>query len=205
MGPKRDISHRETPSTNITRLYFIRVATTTPRYGLDLLDSYCLDGESKTVSKCQIEIITPNPMMPILRFMKGGRLLLDDEITAPPFFELNNEWWNEKAIEEEITHKANRSDQLINLKLRRELCLDTYDKQKFRNIAINKFPIGGNHARELENLGRYKTVLCDGYGDVWLNKTHESLYNDINKKELETRLLAMTGLKELLQDSETSF
>merc|ERR1712217_219661 len=72
--PKRDISHRETPSTNITRLYFIRVATTTPRYGLDLLDSYCLDGESKTVFKCQIEIITLNPMMLILRFMKDGRL-----------------------------------------------------------------------------------------------------------------------------------
>merc|ERR1712066_891167 len=113
----------ETPFINITRLYFIRVATIIPRYHLDLLDSYCLDGESKTVSKCQIETITPNPLMPILRFMKDGRLFLDDEITAPSFFELNNEWWNEKAIEEEITHRANRSDQLINPKLRRELCL----------------------------------------------------------------------------------
>merc|ERR1719356_932557 len=94
------------PVVTILRVYFTRLEHILPKYKLDPTNIYCIDGETKTVSRCQVEITNPNPKEAGLRFLKDGRVLLDDEMEEPSFFELNENWWMEHATYGEILARS---------------------------------------------------------------------------------------------------
>jgi hypothetical protein len=191
-----DLFNGKRPLVKILRTYFIRVVKEYPKYELDFSEVYCLDQDTKTVFKCKPEVVAPKPLKPNLRFLKDGRVFLGDEITAPTFLELNEEWSTEEATCNEITARAKRSSQHIGSKLRHELSLDTQDWRGANLVSkTENFSAGGENARRLEALGRYKAKTTDGYGDVWLNKTQKDLEKYIANRENENQLVAMTGLR----------
>ena len=60
-----------------------------PDFQLDLMETYIVDGEKRTISRAKIEKVVENPMQPTLRFLKDGRILLDDEVTAPSWHQVS--------------------------------------------------------------------------------------------------------------------
>merc|ERR1712187_715212 len=115
---------------------------------------------------------------------------------APTFFELNEKWSIEETTCNEIIARAKRSSQHIGSKLRHELSLDTLDWQGANFVLkTENFSTGGENAKKLEALGRYKAKTTDGYGDVWSNRTQKGLEKYIANKKNENQLVAMTGLR----------
>jgi hypothetical protein len=182
---------------SVLRTYFICFDEKLPMHTLDMSEVYCIDGNMRSVLSCQVELVSPNPYKPNLRFLKDGRVLLDDELSEPSLLELNEEWWEERVMEEEIYARSKREDRFINLKLRLELQLDNMDRQT-SNTDTNwdVFPKGGDYARDLEHIGRYRTGLYDGYGDVWLDRKVEDHCRFVQQKERGKRLLEMVNSKD---------
>jgi hypothetical protein len=191
------------PNVKIIRVYFVGINKKVPTYELDQTEVYCIDGETKTLTKCQIEILQPDPKDPTLRFLKDGRVFLDDESSAPSFFDLNALWWLEKTTEEEISASCNRANLNLSLKLRQEICSGTLD-WKGKNIGSGKacFPQGSEYARKLEALGRYRTGIADGYGDLWFERSQEDLVDYTINEEFEEREMNMTASNNLRKDLE---
>lgn len=196
-----DILRGKEASITVRRVYFVRIMENAANYKLDLMDVHCIDGSTKTVEKCQVYVVATTAHQPILRFMRNGRVLLDDEMSAPSFFELNEEWWNEVAINEEIKSRAQRTERHINLKLRRGLQMDPLGWQG-PNIGsdLDGFPQGGEQAQHLESLGRYRTGLADGYGDLWVDRPQQELTAFIQKQAEEERIIKIAGMKDRWKD-----
>lgn len=60
----------------------------------------------------------------------------------------------------------------VKARLRRELGLDYFDWQG-PNIGpgADAYPQGGDYAEDLEAIGRYRSGVPGGWGDVWGTKT----------------------------------
>jgi len=198
-----DILKGTEPSVTVLRAFYTRIASEAPEYLLDLMEVYCIDGDSITVEKLQVEVISENALRPTLRFTRNGRVLLDDEMTAPSFFELNQQWWIEKATEEHVAARSKRTDRYVELKLRRELQMDVMDWQG-PNIGRGAefVPQGGDYARHLAALGRYLTGLTNGYGDVWVERSFNELATYVRRKTEEDILVEIAGLRDPWKDLE---
>jgi len=184
-------------NVTVLRTYFTCFDKQLLMYTLDMFEIYCIDGKMRSILSCQVELFSPNIYKPNLRFLKDGRLLLDDQLSEPSLLELNEEWWEERVIEEEIYARSKRENRFINLKLRFELQLDNMDRQESdTDMSWDMFPQGGDYARNLEHIGRYRTGLHDGYGDVWIDRKLEDHCTFITTEEREKRLLAMAKLEE---------
>merc|ERR1712187_191135 len=90
------------PIVSVLRTYFVCFDEKLPMHTLDMSEVYCIDGNMRSVLSCQVELVSPDPFKPNLRFLKDGRVLLDDELSKPSLLELNEEWWEERVMEEEI-------------------------------------------------------------------------------------------------------
>jgi len=198
-----DLLKGKKPNLTVLRTYFIRIATESHEPLLDLMNVYCIDGVHKTVEKCQPKVLAPRASNPLLRFLMNGLLLLDDDMIAPSFFELNEEWQAEEAINIEINARAKRTNRYIKMKLRRELQMDNMDWQG-RNLGygVEKIPMGGDHARHLEALGQYRSGSTSGYGDVWVDRPQEDLDDYNLRNEQEERLIEIAKLKDPWRDLE---
>lgn len=196
-----DLLNGKEPIVTTIRAYFVKINQTLPKYELDLSDLYCIDGDTKAITKCQVEMNTPCVKDPSLRIMRDGQLILGDETFLPSYFVLNYQWWSEKIIEEEILARSKRTERYITLKLRGELNLENMNWQG-RNIGpeADKYLFGGDFARNLEALGRYKTGLNEQYGNVWHNKPYVELDNFLTKNEQENRLIRMSRMDEVWQN-----
>jgi hypothetical protein len=190
------------PFVTVLRTYFIRVNDESPRNELDLRDVYVIDGKSKLVKKCRIDVFTSNPQKPMLRFLENGRVLLDDETTASSFFELNEEWWSEKLFMKKMVSAARRTDKFTNSVLSQEVQIDNTGWHG-PNLGpdIEHFIQGGDFARQLEALGSYCTGNSDRYGDV-LRK--ELTSKSMRQSGVETTLVWMSSLEDQWVDLERS-
>merc|ERR1712187_11869 len=116
--------------------------------------------------------------------------------------------WNMQHMEKFLLDLNEQID--INDRQSRELYLDMIDWQG-PNIGsgIEKFPQGGDYAKNLETLGRYHTGLADGYGDVWYNRSLEELYYYTTREGQEIRMIEMArqkkskkNLEKMIQEKE---
>jgi len=191
-----DMLYGQEQHITIIRVYFIRISKKQPTYELDQTDVYCIDGETKTITKCQIEMNVPDPRDPNLRILKDGRIILDDELIAPSFFNLSELWCLEKSTEDEINARSKRADLYLSSMLRREIGLDTLD-WKGPNIGCEKagFVQGADYARNLEALGRFRTGIADGYGNSWSERSTEDLLDHITSKSIQDREMSMADLQ----------
>jgi hypothetical protein len=195
-----DLLKTKDPFVNVLRVYFIRFTKESSACELDLTDVYCIHGDTKSVEKCQVKMVAPNAQEPTLRFLRNGQVLLDDEITAPSFFQLNQEWWTQRTIQEEIVSRAKRTERYMNIKIRRELQTDTADWQGPNiGFGVDDFLQGGDYTRHLNELGSHLTSTMELYGDRGIDTfdiPHAKLDAYIARLEQEEKLIGTAGLRD---------
>jgi hypothetical protein len=191
------------PRTTVLRAYFIALTDEPAKNIIDLHEVYVIDGKAKTIQKCQVDKMVLNPQQPILRFLKNGRVVLDDEITAPSFFELSEKWWSEKVFKRKLISTARRKEKFIESSLHRNMQIHM-PSWRGPNIGPNAehFLQGGDFASQLESLGSYCTNLSDKYGDVFKNRS-EIIYNQyLKERGNEAKLIWMSRFEEQWVDLE---
>eukprot|EP00747_Dinoflagellata_sp_TGD_P142966 gnl/TRDRNA2_/TRDRNA2_176315_c0_seq14.p1 gnl/TRDRNA2_/TRDRNA2_176315_c0~~gnl/TRDRNA2_/TRDRNA2_176315_c0_seq14.p1 ORF type:complete len:332 (+),score=-9.47 gnl/TRDRNA2_/TRDRNA2_176315_c0_seq14:40-1035(+) len=143
-----EILQEKEPIVTVTLMYFVRIKNESPHYELDFNDIVCLDGKRISIEKCQIKKMHPTIKVPLLRLFPDGRVLLDDDMFAPSFFQLNEKWWAKKDIEQDVIKRAKRTNRFIFLTLHRGMQTDLMDWCGYNiGIGMEEFFQGGDFAR----------------------------------------------------------
>jgi len=191
------------PRVMVLRIYFIPTTDESNGRKLNLQEVYVIDGKTKIIRKCQVDTLSKGPRQPILRFLTNGKIVYDDETTAPSFFELTEKWWVEKICRKKFISMARRTEKTIESLVHRNMHLDMQEWVG-PNIGpyVEHFLQGGNFALQLETLDGYCTNLTDKYSDVFKNKTEIYYSQYIKHKGNEAKLIWISHFEDQWADLE---